>query len=349
MYTPKSGALPAIQPGEKDWQVVATRRNRTARVDTRNNKPELARLTPARATDKDSRRLPFRREGGLDGPKAPREEIILAINRGLARNGLPTFLRVVDSGYTATGAISVLLEKGSISTMLIPGYTDDLVTAIRQVDPAVVSMEAPEQWHRVKVHGVPKQRYLARGLELAREEIELGTNYRLKRNPTWLRSPQAIRESTTKGSTMVITVGSREEAQKLLVDGIRFAANRYRTEQFWELRPETVCPRCCGIGHHHYKGCGDRPPLCFICAGPHEGLEHTCKTGGCSAKPGTACEHMPAKCGNCDGKHSATSTSCPKIREVRKEVFRQRHLRVVSQADQTSEAVGNMTEEEQHR
>ena len=94
----KIGALPAIRPGEKDWQVVATRRNRTARVDTRNNKPELARLTPARATDKDSRRLPFRREGGLDGPKAPREEIILAINRGLARNGLPTFLRVVDSG-----------------------------------------------------------------------------------------------------------------------------------------------------------------------------------------------------------------------------------------------------------
>ncbi|KAL2011077.1 hypothetical protein VTN00DRAFT_3795 [Thermoascus crustaceus] len=47
-------ALPAIQSGEKDWKVVTTRCNRSARVDTQNNKSEPAKLTPVRETDKDS-------------------------------------------------------------------------------------------------------------------------------------------------------------------------------------------------------------------------------------------------------------------------------------------------------
>jgi hypothetical protein len=179
--------------------------------------------------------------------KAPREEIVSALNRALTRKGLP-FFRVVDTGYTATGAIFVFLEKDSLGSRLIPGYADHLVAAIRQTDPAVVSVGMPKQWHQVKVHGVPKHRNLSRGLKLAHEEIELGTNYRLKRDPTWLQNLQVVRGSATKGSTIVITVGTREEADGLLIDGIRFGGNRYRTERFWELGPETVCPRC-GIGH----------------------------------------------------------------------------------------------------
>jgi len=33
---------------------------------------------------------------------------------------LPTFIRVVNVGYTKTGAISVLLEKGTVGTTVIP-------------------------------------------------------------------------------------------------------------------------------------------------------------------------------------------------------------------------------------
>lgn len=174
----------------------------------------------------------------------------------------------------------------------------------------------------VKVHGVPTGRYLANGLGLAREEIELGSEYRLKRDPTWLRNPEEIREQ--KGSTIVITVGSLAEARKILINGIRFGGSRYRTEHYWGLGADTVCLRCRGIGHCSFRACGDRPPLCFICAGPHEGADHTCKVINCTIKPGTACEHMPAKCGNCGGPHPATTGTCPKIREARKRLSKQR-------------------------
>jgi hypothetical protein len=69
----------------------------------------------------------------------------LALNRVLTRKGLPIFVRVVDAGYTETGAISVLLEKGALGTMVIPYYRDALMAAICPADPAVVSVELPEQ------------------------------------------------------------------------------------------------------------------------------------------------------------------------------------------------------------
>ena len=204
--------------------------------------------------------------------------------------------------------------------MLLPDFKDLLITAARQADPAVISVELPEQWYRVKVHGVPIKRYLTCGLALAREEIELGTEYQLKRNPTWLRSSKELHNSNQKGSTIVITVGSLEEARRLLINGIRFGGSRYRTEQYWETGVDTVCPRCCQLGHRSFKACGDRPPCCFICAGPHEGTEHVCRVVDCPTKPGTACKHIPAKCGTCGGPHPATVGNCPAKRAARKEL-----------------------------
>lgn len=96
--------------------------------------------------------------------------------------------------------------------MLLPDYKDLLVTAAWQVDPAVISVKLPEQWYCVKVHGVPIKWYLTCGLALACEEIELGTEYQLKRNPTWLWSSKELHTSNQKCSTIVITVGSLEEA-----------------------------------------------------------------------------------------------------------------------------------------
>jgi hypothetical protein len=203
--------------------------------------------------------------------------------------------------------------------MLLPAYGDLLVTTARQADPAIISADLPEQWYRVKVHGVPIRRYLSCGLALAREEIELGTEVRLKRDPTWLRRPRELQNGARKGSTIVVTVGSLEEARKLLANGIRFGGSRYRTEHYWEVGADTVCPRCCHLGHRSFKACGSKPPCCFICAGPHEGNEHTCRVVDCPAKPGIACQHTPAKCGNCGGPHPATAGNCPAKRAARKQ------------------------------
>lgn len=81
----------------------------------------------------------FRQESGKAAPRSEREDVILAISRAVAKEGFPVFIRAVDAGYTNTGAITVLLEKGTLGSMLIPSHKDLLVTAARQADPAVIS------------------------------------------------------------------------------------------------------------------------------------------------------------------------------------------------------------------
>jgi hypothetical protein len=310
-------ALLATRPGGQGWQEVPPKRKQQKRTETAKHS-EPSSLKPARDSPKEARRILFRREDGQTAPRAEREDIILAVNRGLANGGFPGFIRAIDAGYSSSGAVTVLLEKGALGSMLLPDHRDLLVTAVRQADPAIISAELPEQWYRVKIHGVPTRRYLSCGLALAREEIELGTEVRLKRNPTWLRRPKEL-QNGKKGSTIVITVGSLEEARKLLINGIRFGGSRYRTEHYWEVGVDTVCPRCGHLGHRSFKACGSNPPCCFICAGAHEGHEHTCRVVNCPAKPGTACQHTPAKCSNCGGPHPATAGNCPAKRAARKQ------------------------------
>ena len=131
-------------------------------------------LKPVKNRGLESRRIIFRR-ATPSGPQAPRADIILGLNRALAKLGLPIFVRVVDAGYTTTGAITALLEKGALGQMVVPIYRDALLAAVCQIDQSVVSVELPEQWFRVRIHGVNTQRYRSLGLGLAREEIELGT------------------------------------------------------------------------------------------------------------------------------------------------------------------------------
>jgi hypothetical protein len=148
--------------------------------------------------------------------------------------------------------------------------------------------------------------------------------YRLKRDPIWLRNPSKLREGGKKKSTIVVTVGTLEEARKMLINGLRFGGHRFHTEHYWELGADCVCPRCCGIGHVSYRACGDRPPRCYICAGDHEGIVHACKVVNCQAKAGAACQHMPAKCGNCGGAHPATARACPRLREARRRLSKRK-------------------------
>jgi hypothetical protein len=184
----------------------------------------------------------------------------LTLNRALARKDLPIFVRVVNAGYTEIGAISVLLKKGALGTMVIPHYRDTVMAAICQADPAVVSIKLPKQWYQVKVHGVPLRRYLTVGLGLAQEEIKLGTTHRLKRDPMWLQDPRMLREEDKKGSTIVVTVGSFKEAQIMLTNGLCFGGCWFNTEHFWQLGADSIYPRYCGIGHISYQACGNQPP-----------------------------------------------------------------------------------------
>jgi hypothetical protein len=51
------------------------------------------------------------------------------------------FIRVVDSSYSASRHLMVLIERGTPSSTLIPTYNDLLLRAIRKINLVVISVE----------------------------------------------------------------------------------------------------------------------------------------------------------------------------------------------------------------
>lgn len=86
-----------------------------------------------------------------------------------------------------------------------------LIRAIKTVDPTVVEVEVLEHWQRLKVHGMPLERYLGEGkMELLRKEVESATCIQLRIVSHWLISESRLREkqeaSNKQGSAIVIIV-----------------------------------------------------------------------------------------------------------------------------------------------
>src|SRR6266480_5880541 len=149
------------------------------------------------------------------------------MNKVLTAQRLLTFVWMLNAEYSMADAVSVLLRKGAVSTMLVPKYSDVLLTAVRAVDPEITAVETSEQWYRVKVHGVSLARYTAIGLGVARQEIEMGGEFQLKQEPRWLMGPGARKARGYRGSTIVVTVGSQAEALKMVANGLRFGGVRH--------------------------------------------------------------------------------------------------------------------------
>jgi hypothetical protein len=77
----------------------------------------------------------------LENSTAEQADLVLALNQALVKEDLLGFLWVADAGYTANRAISVLLQDGALSSILVSGYSDLLLTAVRCSDPAVILLE----------------------------------------------------------------------------------------------------------------------------------------------------------------------------------------------------------------
>ena len=241
---------------------------------------------------------------------------MLALNEALQKAEIETKVRFSRVKYAPLGSISVLLTEKADATMLIPSRSNLLIRAAKSVDEAVVGVEVLEQWQRLKVHGMPLERYLGPGkMELLQREVESSTGILLKAIPHWLINEDRLKEQqdtgNKRGSAIVITVSNENLAKQLMASGLRFGGVVKKVEKFWEAGPGSVCLRCCGIGHERLEKCGDRPKKCVMCAGEHQVNEHQCGVAGCNKGKGRLCIHIIARCANCDGNHQANSARCP--------------------------------------
>ena len=127
-----------------------------------------------------ARRMLFPRSS-KDAPRKAEEDITLAVNGVLQRSGAPAHMRAVRAGYSATEAISVLLEEKASVGMILPIYKDSLIRAVKKVDEKVTGIQGVEQWHRLRIHELSMNRYYeAEGMKLLRKEIEINAEIQLK-------------------------------------------------------------------------------------------------------------------------------------------------------------------------
>ncbi len=301
---------------EKAWtEVTGSSQRRKAKM------PNTPKVEP------DKRRIIFRREAL--SPQKSEADLMLALNESLQKAGIPAYTRFSRVGYSQSGAISALLTEKSSAEQLVNNHSNILIRAAKAVDAGVIGVEALERWQRLKVHGMSLARYLGKGkMEVLCREIESSTGIQLKTVPRWLISESRLEErlesGTGRGSAIVITVGTSEEAAKLCSKGLRFGGALKVVEKYWEAGPGSVCLSCAGVGHDRLGECGDRAVQCVICAGAHKVEDHRCGVTGCVVKMGKICTHVTPKCANCGAKHQATALRCPARLKAQAEIWKEK-------------------------
>lgn len=299
---------------EKTWTEVTggSRRRKT---------PSMPRIEP------EKRRVIFWREA-LSAQKSE-ADLMLALNESLQKASVPPHTRFSRVGYLQSGAISALLTEKSSADQLITTHANILIRAAKSVGARIIRVEALERWQRLKVYGMPLERYLGEGkMVLLRRELESSTGIQLKTISRWLISESRLEErlesGTGRGSAIVITVGTSEEAAKVCSKGLRFGGALKVVEKYWEAGPGSVCMSCAGIGHDRLEECKDRAIQCIICVGVHKAENHRCGVTGCIVKGGEICTHVTPKYANCGGNHQATAYKCPARLKAQTEAWKKK-------------------------
>ena len=295
------------------------------------NKKRGAAQNQAQRQEPGGRRILFPRKEAQ--PQKSEEDIMLALNEALQKAGEPASVRFSRVGYSQSGAISALLTEKADATELLKIRTNVLIRAAKMVDQAVIGAETLERWHRLKVHGMPLERYLGEGkMELFKREVESSTGIQLKTTPRWLIHEDRLSEKqesgNNRGSAIVITIANASDAAYLCAKGLRFGGALKIVEKYWEAGPGLVCFICCGINHDRPGSCGQRPVKCTLCTGSHKLEEHRCGVSGCKVGLGKIYTHVKATCTNCQGNHQATSIKCLIRQKAKKEAKRIRGSRI---------------------
>ena len=164
-----------------------------------------------------------------------------AVNRVLHQEGVPTHIRMFQLRRNDKGTLAGLSTPFAPIDQLL-AHRNTILRAALTVDPTVIDITANETWRRVKIHGVPLNRYLGKGthgLEKLREEIEAeNEGVEIPMQIRWLgRVPdikQRSAEGAIRGSSVTFVVRGQPMADKIIKSGLRVAGRQYQVEAFVE-------------------------------------------------------------------------------------------------------------------
>ena len=121
--------------------------------------------------------------------------------------------------------------------------------------------------------------------------------------PRWILYPDRLyvesQSNNRKGVEIVFIVGTKEEADRLVKNGLNFGNIRKLVSYFWEADPRAICYKCCGMGYEKLEICGNRPPMYEIYEKDHYTDNYTCNMIIYKNKKGKKCLYDLVKCENC--------------------------------------------------
>ena len=101
-----------------------------------------------------------------------------------------------------------------------------------------------------------------------------------------------------KGVEIVFILGIKEEADRLVKNGLNFGNIRKLVLYFWEADFRVICYKYCGMGHEKPEVCGDRPLIYEICEKNHYTNNYTYNIIIYKDKKGRRCLYDSVKYGN---------------------------------------------------
>lgn len=137
------------------------------------------------------------------------------------------------------------------------------------------------QSHKIVIHYVPT--------ELTKDEIMMETQATYIK---WLVKPN----TQFKNKESLLLVMEEPPESHIYLGGLHYRAYRYKEKPI-------RCNTCQNFGHTTNKCKNNKQPICSWCAGSHKYTECQINT-------------VEQKCKNCNGKHSAAFTGCPKYQEI---------------------------------
>ena len=101
-----------------------------------------------------------------------------------------------------------------------------------------------------------------------------------------------------KGVEIILTVGTKKEADRLVKNGLNFKNIKKLVLYFWEANLRAIYYKCCGIGYEKPETYGDKPLIYEICGKDHYTDNYTCNIIIYKGKKGRRCLYDLIKYGN---------------------------------------------------
>jgi hypothetical protein len=283
-------------------------------------------MTPTQNTPMDKRRMVFLRDQTVPPARRTGEDYQSEINRALLKARAPHWICIREVKRNDNGTITgMTTEMCTVDNLR--KYEAVVIKAARIVDRGIIGFKENKAWQRLKIHGVPLNRYVGRGtngLEKLREEIQAeNAGVTIPMAARWLgRVPQLKERWASRiitASSVVFAVRGEDTTHKLFREGGRICGNRYTVERYHEERPDVQCTKCARWGHIDSKCNSQTKVKCNLCTEKHRTDQHQCEVVGCTKGKGQQCAHLIIKCPNCRGQHVGWSKAYPERQKAKEE------------------------------